>query len=420
VARNRTISEKRIDIKEDKEASLKYLFFTFLKLGSISFGGFMALISVIQDQLVDKDKMIKNETVLDGISLASVLPGPIAVNVVTFIGYNLKGLSGAIVSMIAIVIPSFLLLCILSFVYFQFGSLPTFDKVFNGIMPAVCAIILAVAINISRKNIHDYKQILIAVASGLILLIIGGFLSTFIIILVGGLLGALLYHKKEYEDSTVVENRKALPSRRNIMRFLIPLLSVVVVVVVLIVVIPIFLPEEGFSTLKSMRSIALTFSGLSITLFGGGYVVIPAMHEIFVDTLKWLTSKEFADGIALGQVTPGPIYISAAFIGYKVHGFLGALIATVSVFLPAGLIMIICSKFLDFFKNSSLVKAVFKGLRPAVIGMIFSAAVTIGKGINLSWLTVLIFLSVLVLSVKFKVNVVYLIPASGIIGLLLL
>lgn len=380
----------------------------------------MALISVIQDQLVDKDKMIKNETVLDGISLASVLPGPIAVNVVTFIGYNLKGLSGAIVSMIAIVIPSFLLLCILSFVYFQFGSLPTFDKVFNGIMPAVCAIILAVAINISRKNIHDYKQILIAVASGLILLIIGGFLSTFIIILVGGLLGALLYHKKEYEDSTVVENRKALPSRRNIMRFLIPLLSVVVVVVVLIVVIPIFLPEEGFSTLKSMRSIALTFSGLSITLFGGGYVVIPAMHEIFVDTLKWLTSKEFADGIALGQVTPGPIYISAAFIGYKVHGFLGALIATVSVFLPAGLIMIICSKFLDFFKNSSLVKAVFKGLRPAVIGMIFSAAVTIGKGINLSWLTVLIFLSVLVLSVKFKVNVVYLIPASGIIGLLLL
>ena len=365
-------------------------------------------------------RLIRKLIVLDGISLASVLPGPIAVNVVTFIGYKLKGLSGAIVSMISIVIPSFLLLCILSFVYFQFGSLPSFDSVFNGIMPAVCAIILAVAFNISRKNIQDYKQVLIAVASGLILLIIGGFLSTFIIILVGGLLGALLYHKKYSEDSTVIENRKALPSRKIIMRFLIPLLLVIVVLVVLIVVIPIFLPEEGFSTLEKMRSIALTFSGLSITLFGGGYVVIPAMHEIFVDNLKWLTSKEFADGIALGQVTPGPIYISAAFIGYKVHGFWGALIATVSVFLPAGLIMIISSKFLDFFKNSSLVKAVFKGLRPAVIGMIFSAAITIGRGIDLSWLTVVIFLLVLVLSVRFKVNVVYLIPASGIIGLLLL
>ena len=378
----------------------------------------MALISVIQNQLVEKDKKIKNETVLDGISLASVLPGPIAVNVVTFIGYNLRGLSGAIISMISIVIPSFLLLWILSYVYFQFGSLPTFDKVFNGIMPAVCAIIVAVAFNMSRKNIHDYKQILIAVASGLILLLVGGFLSTFIIIVMGGVLGALLYRKNNDEDSMVAESRKEVTSGRNIMRNLIPLL-ILVAIVLFIVFIPIFLPEKGLSTVNDFRSIALTFSGLSVTLFGGGYVVIPAMHEIIVDNLQWLTSKEFADGIALGQVTPGPIYISAAFIGYKVQGFWGALIATISVFLPAGLVMIISSKFLDFFKNSSVVKAVFKGLRPAVIGMIFSASVTIGKGIDLSWPAVVIFISVLVLSVKFKVNVVYLIPASGIVGLLL-
>jgi len=415
VARNKTISGKRIDNKDDKAVSLKYLFFTFLKIGSLSFGGFMALISVVQNQLVEKDKIIKNETVLDGISLASVLPGPVAVNVVAFIGYNLRGFFGAIISMISIVIPSFLLLCLLSYAYFQFGSLPTFDKVFNGIMPAVCAIIVAVAFNMSRKNIQDYKQILISIASGLVLLFIGGFLSTFIIIFVGGLLGALLYHKKYYEDTTtVVENRKDLKSGRNIMRYLIPLL----ILVVLIVFIPIYLPEKGFSTVKNFRSIALTFSGLSVTLFGGGYVMIPAMHEIIVDNLQWLTSKEFADGIALGQVTPGPIYISAAFIGYKVQGFLGALIATISVFLPAGLIMIISSKFLNFFKNSALVKAVFKGLRPAVIGMIFSASVTIGKGLEIKWPSFVIFLLVLLLSLKFKLNAVYLIPVSGILGVL--
>jgi len=417
VARNKTISGKRIDNKDDKAVSLKYLFFTFLKIGSISFGGFMALISVVQNQLVEKDKIIKNETVLDGISLASVLPGPVAVNVVTFIGYNLRGFFGAIISMISIVIPSFLLLCLLSYAYFRFGSLPTFDKVFNGIMPAVCAIIVAVALNMSRKNIQDYKQILISIASGLVLLFIGGFLSTFIIIFVGGLLGVLLYHKKYYEDTTVVENRKDLKSGRNIMRYLIPLL-ILVVLVVLIVFIPIYLPEKGFSTVKNFRSIALTFSGLSVTLFGGGYVMIPAMHEIIVDNLQWLTSKEFADGIALGQVTPGPIYISAAFIGYKVQGFLGAFIATISVFLPAGLIMIISSKFLNFFKNSALVKAVFKGLRPAVIGMIFSASVTIGKGLEIKWPSFVIFLLVLLLSLKFKLNAVYLIPVSGILGVL--
>jgi chromate transporter len=320
--------------------------------------------------------------------------------------------------MISIVIPSFLLICILSYVYFHFGSLPTFDKVFNGIMPAVVAIIIAVAFSMSRKNLQDYKQILIAVASGLFLLLIGGFLSTFVVIFVGGLLGALLYHNKNDDDLSVVKNRRDLTSGRNIKRYLIPLL-LLVSIVLLIVFIPIFLPEKGFSTLKNFRSIALTFSGLSVTLFGGGYVVIPAMHEIIVDKLQWLTSKEFVDGIALGQITPGPIFISAAFIGYKVQGFWGALIATISIFLPAGLIMIISSKFLDFFKNSLWVKAVFKGLRPAVIGMIFSAAVTIGKGLDPSWPTAVIFISVLVLSIKFKVNVVYLIPASGIIGLLL-
>jgi len=414
VARNITLSEKRIDNKEDKAVSLKYLFFTFLKIGSISFGGFMALISVIQNQLVEKDKIIENETVLDGISLASVLPGPVAVNVVTFIGYNLRGFFGAIISMISIVIPSFLLLCILSYAYFQFGSLPTFDKVFNGIMPAVCAIIVAVAINMSRKTIKDYKQILISIASGLVLLLIGGFLSTFIIIFTGGLLGVLLYHKKHYEVTRLVENRKYVKSARNIMPYLIPLL----ILVVLIILMPIYLPEKGFSTLKDFRSIALTFSGLSVTLFGGGYVMIPAMHEIIVDNLQWLTGKEFADGIALGQVTPGPIYISAAFIGYKIQGFLGALIATISVFLPAGLIMIISSKFLNFFKNSALVKAVFKGLRPAVIGMIFSASVTIGKGLELQWPSFMIFLLVLLLSIKFKLNPVYLIPISGVLGVL--
>ncbi|MEN8226222.1 MAG: chromate transporter, partial [Bacteroidota bacterium] len=267
--RNRTTSGKTIDSRENRAVSLKYLFFTFLKLGAVSFGGFMALISVIQNQLVEKDKTIDNETVLDGISLASVLPGPIAVNVVTFIGYKLRGLSGAIISMVSIVTPSFLLLCILSYAYFQYGSLPAFDKVFNGLMPAVCAIIVAVAINMSRKTIKDYKQGLIAVSSGLVLLFIGGFLSTFIIIFMGGLLGALLYRKKYNEDPTVIENRKELNPVKNIIPYSIPLL-ILVVIVIIVVFIPVFFPEKDFSMAKNIRSIVLTFSGLSATLFGGG------------------------------------------------------------------------------------------------------------------------------------------------------
>ncbi len=143
------------------------------------------------------------------------------------------------------------------------------------------------------------------------------------------------------------------------------------------------------------------------------------MENTFVNHLGWLTTKEFADGIALGQVTPGPIFISATFIGYKVGGLTGAVVATISVFLPPAILMIALSEFIDKIKHSSGIKASFKGLRPAVIGMIFSAVVTIGKSAEIEWSSLLIFLFILILSLKYKLNVAYLIPMAGLIGILI-
>src|SRR5512133_1557471 len=110
-------------MEENKEISLKYLFFTFLKIGSISWGGFMALIAVVQKQLVDKDKVIREEVILDGISLASVLPGAVAINVVTYVGYQLRGIKGALVSMVATVFPGFLMIVGLGALYSTYGEL---------------------------------------------------------------------------------------------------------------------------------------------------------------------------------------------------------------------------------------------------------------------------------------------------------
>ena len=397
---------KNVNSGGNSFVSLRYLFFTFLKIGSLSFGGFMALISIIQNQLVEKDKKIENGVVLDGISLASVLPGPVAVNVVTFIGYKLRGLSGALISMTAIIIPSFVLLVLLSYLYFQFGNMPALGKVFNGIIPAVTAIIIVVAVNMSRKTIKDYKQVLIAAASGIFLFFQGGFLSTFIIIIAGALAGILLYKKQLAENNTKADKSDIRP-KINTRKILI-VLSVVSVATLIWY----FLPDSFYN----IKLLAVTFSSLSVTLFGGGYVMIPAMHEIIVEHLHWLSAKEFADGIALGQITPGPIYISAAFIGYKIKGLLGAFVATLAMFLPAGIVMIISSGFFMFFDSSVWLKSAFKGLRPAVIGMIFTAAYFIGKTAEPAWPSLLIFILTLILSFRYKLNPVFLIPASGIIG----
>lgn len=404
----------KYNIENEPSTSLRYLFFTFLKIGAISWGGFMALVSVAQKQLVEKDKKIADEVILDGISLASVLPGPLAFMVVSYLGYFLRGIKGAVVSMVAILLPSFFLILALTYFYFIYGQLPVFTNFFNGVLPAVAAIIISVAANMSKKNIKDYRQLIILIFSGLCLIFIRSFYTTMIIMAIGGISGLLIFRK----SSAAVYVKDSKESGFDTKNIIISILSFLIITLFIW-----FLPDifRGTNSWKAslIRDIFLTFSGMSLTLFGGGYVIIPAIQEIVVNGLNWLSTKEFADAIAMGQITPGPIFISATFIGYKVAGFAGAVVATLAIFFPPGFLMIFCSHFINRIKNSGIISNIFKGLRPAVIGMIFSAAFTIGKGIDFHWISIFIFVAVLISAIKFKVNVVYLIPGSGVIGMLL-
>jgi chromate transporter len=191
--------------------------------------------------------------------------------------------------------------------------------------------------------------------------------------------------------------------------------SLLILIIILLVIIP-----EKETLVWLHRKIMLTFSSMSLSLFGGGYVAVPSMHKIIVDTLHWLTNKEFVDAIALGQVTPGPILVSATFIGYKLAGFFGALNATLSIFLPTAILMVICSRFLAKINNAPALKAAFKGLRPAIIGMILSAAVTILVSTGISYKTIILFLAILAVVIKYNPDTVFIIPVAGVIGLILL
>lgn len=404
------------DFKEPQAITPGYLFRTFLKIGATSFGGFIALVSVIQDQMVARDKIIKEEVILDGISLASVLPGPLAVNVSTYVGYSLLGLRGGLIAMFAVLLPSFLLVWGLSAFYFSYGSLPAISHIFAGILPAVSAVIIAVALRMSKQAISDWKQGLVALGAGLALLLIGGFFTTLGVMIAGGILGILLYPPKESERNSDIPARLSFDSISSL-RPLLLTLALLGGGILLLVVISQQYPE--LLLIGKLRDLVLTFSGMSLTLFGGGYVMIPAMHEVIVDQLHWLTTQEFADGIAMGQFTPGPILISAAFIGYKLAGLSGAALATLAIFLPPALAMITASHFLKNVKDKPIIIALFKGLRPAVIGMIFTAAYTLISDVPFNWVAAFIFSTVLLLAIRFKVNAVYLIPLSGALGWLL-
>ena len=389
------------------QVSLLYIFLTFLKLGATAFGGYMSLIAIVQKQLVEVDKKLKEEDLLDGISLTSVLPGPVAVNTIAYVGYRLRGISGAIVAFIGIIIPSFLLVVLLSWLYFSYGNIPAVKNIFSGITPAITALIVTVAIGMTRKTVKVPIQWVICLLAALLLIFIGGFTVTFLLLVGSGVAGAFLFRQSAGTD--IMSTSKNFIGRKQL---------IISGIVLLLLLCTLLWGGQSPEAPKDIQILS-TFSGISLTLFGGGYVVIPALHELFVENLKWLTSAEFADGIAIGQITPGPIFITAAFIGYKVAGVLGALLATLAIFTPPAALTVLLSRFVEVLNHSSVVKAAMKGIRAAVIGMIFASAITIGQTITLSVAAAAIFVVTFFISFKYTISPIYLILGAGVAGFIL-
>lgn len=390
-----------------ERTSLSYIFFTFLKLGATAFGGYMSLVAIVQKQLVEVDKKLKEEDLLDGISLTSVLPGPVAVNTIAYVGYQLRGVPGAIAAFAGIILPSFFLVIFLSWLYFSYGNIPAVKNVFSGITPAITALIVTVAIGMTRKTIKLPAQWTICLLAALLLILVGGFAVTFLLIIVSGVAGAFLF--RQSAEQALPDDEKIQFENKQL----------VISGVVLLLLLCTLLWGGQYPGAPKDVQILSTFSGISLTLFGGGYVVIPALHELFVENLNWLTSAEFADGIAIGQITPGPIFVTATFIGYKVAGVLGAFLATVAIFTPPAVLTVLLSRFVKILNQSSVVKAAMKGVRAAVIGMIFASAITIGQTITPSVVSAIIFAAIFIISLKYTISPVYLIIASGVAGFIL-
>jgi chromate transporter len=385
------------------ELSLSSLFWVFFRIACTSFGGFMAMISVVENVVVERKKLLTHQEMLDGISLASMLPGPVAVNVCTYVGYRLCGRVGALVAATAAILPAFVLVVGLSAAYFHWGQIPAVSKLFMGFIPAVTAVIVAAAWNMSRKSLTGVREDLIAIAAFAVLLGIGGFYSTIVIILGAGVIGWWLFRHDHGSSSRPEKKKKTSGTQFNANALLLGAAPMVQI------------PWWSIDPAILMKLFAV-FAGMSVMLFGGGYVFIPLIQEIVVTNQRWVSSQEFIDGIALGQITPGPILVSAAFIGLKVAGFAGALIATVAIFGPPALLMVAASGVFERLQRSGAIQAALHGVRPAVIGMIFAAAVVVGRSAVPVWYSIAIFAVAMYALLRFRVEAVWVIPAAGLMG----
>jgi chromate transporter len=390
------------------DVSLSVLFWIFFRIACTSFGGFMAMIAVVENVVVERKKLLTHQEMLNGISLASMLPGPVAVNVCTYVGYRLRGGMGALVAASAAILPAFVLVVALSAAYFRWGQIPAVNKLFMGFIPAVTAVIVAAAWNMSRKLLVGAREDAIAIGAFAVLLGIGGFYSTLAIIVGAGVIGWLLFRTECGTTSKPGKNksgkkRTTSGSGFNAHAFLLattPMVSV---------------PWWNLDPAILTKLFAV-FAGMSVMLFGGGYVFIPLIQEIVVNHHQWVTPQEFVDGIALGQITPGPILVSAAFIGLKVAGLAGAAVATVAIFAPPAVLMVAASRAFERLQRSSAIQAALRGVRPAVIGMIFAAAVIVGRSAVPVWYSIAIFAVALYALIRFRVEAVWVIPAAGLAG----
>ncbi len=383
--------------------SLIYLIKTFLVVGASSFGGYSALISVVQDRLVERDKLISNKIIVEGFSLASVLPGPVAVNTVTYIGFSLRGWPGAMVSMVSVITPSFFLMIVLTHFYLQYGAIPEVTSIMQGILPVVMGIILTAGYNMSKKNLKDWRQLFILGASLAIQFYFTGYFYYILSLVFGGLMGYLLFLKNVPKPS-LLEPTTTKRKRRATWHL-----------VFLVVIILTFVFQN--SEIINLK-LAAVFSKISLSLFGGGYVMIPMLHSIIVGKYHWLNSTEFMDAITLGQITPGPILVSATFIGYKIGGISGAFLSTMAIFGPSAMLIIFIA---DIFKRATSNRywlAVLEGLKPVVVSFIISSLFILFEASSNVWFTFAVSALSAVLLIRFKINYLYLILIFGIAGLL--
>lgn len=398
---------KSISMPQSKKVTLGYLFYTFLKIGAVSFGGYMALVSLVQKIMVDKDETLDNEVIIDSITVASLIPGPLAVNIVAYVGYHLKGKIGALLSMIGVLLPACTLMLLLAWLYFSYAYKFEWASIMHYVVAVVSAIILSTGFNLCKKEIgKNYKKALLCLFTIIVMVLTNNYLITLGLIALGAIMGLVI------ENNTIKLNSLKVQGSFKFNTLYSAVLGVFAVNEVLFI-------AGAYKFLNSpVLKIAMVFSGISLSLFGGGYVMIPIMQSLFVNDLHWLTRQEFIDAIAFSQATPGPILVSATFIGYKLAGIMGAIIATAAMFAPSAILMIMVSKLFKKTKDHSLAKDMIAGVKAVVIGLIIASAIRILYTQPFSLGIAIVAMAALILSFKYKVSPVYLIVASISIGII--
>lgn len=376
------------------------LFLSFLRLGVTAFGG-PAMIAFIKELAVNKKKWLAQDTFQDGVSLCQSIPGATAMQMAAYVGLKTNGLTGALLSYIGFGVPAFILMLTLSIAYANSHSLPQIISLFNGLQVIVVAIIANAAYSFGRDIFRNFRAIFMALISAS-LLWLG--VSPFIVILGAALTGVLLFKNTHFPASS---GQKMEAAKGLFKQFL--LLSLIIIAGL----IGLYLLEGKLLTL------ALLMMKIDLFAFGGAFASIPLMLYEIVDVRGWMDSKTLMDGIALGQITPGPIVITAAFVGYLMYGFKGALVATIAIFTPSFLILTGIMPFYDRVKTSQYFLRASKSIFATFVGLLLFATLKFASAVPWDAVKALLLIGTSIALFK-KIDILYVVLIGSAISILIL
>jgi len=400
-----------------KKPTLKELAKTALYIGFTGYGG-PAVLGHMKKELVHKKEWVKEDGFMNALSLADILPGATGVTLIGYLGYKMNGVFGWIISAGLYVLPAFLFTTVLAQVYFQYNNIDFIKKIFAGLGALVVALLLNALINLSKpilKSPSKYGLIkALAIALPAFYLEFFTSINATFIYLLSGVLGFLLFYfsrdvkiPKETPEELKEEKREKFVWK-NILtsHFTYVLLLLFIIGFTLSFIVP------------KIGIIITSFIHMGTFALGSGMTIIPLMKSIAVNDNHWITLKQFQDGLAIGQITPGPVLITAAFIGYRIMGWFGALMATVSIFLPSLVLVVIFGNFHERIKHLKSVKVVIKGFLAGFIGIITAIALQFGEKSLINWQTWAIFFASLFVIVKLKKDVLWAILGTIIVSLI--
>lgn len=362
------------------------------RLGATSFGGPAAHIAMLRQEVLTRRGWMSEQRFLDLLGITNFIPGPNSTEMVIHVGYERAGKRGLLLAGAAFILPAMLITLFCAWLYVRYGTTTRGEDFLDGLKPVVIAIVAQAILGLGKTAL--VKPSSIAIAAGTAALYLVGINE--IIVLIAGALVSL-----------------AISRIGNLPRP--PAMSLVLAPAAFF---HLAAESADYHVSYTALRLFLTFLKIGAVLYSSGYVLVAFLRTDFVERYGWLTEQQLLDAVAVGQVTPGPVFTTATFIGYVVGGTTGAVLATIAIFLPAFVFVAIIHPYVDFIRKHPVLSVALDGVNAAAIGLMAGVAIELSRDAIKGVESIAIGLLAAVLLVRYKANATWLVLGGGIFGLL--